>query len=158
MRKEKEKIQFQIIKSLEVYKEKAGFIFFDSPKSIPHSGIAQLDHNDLEVLQMKFDDKNWILITTKCLFISRDSAIERIEGLEIEKFEFVNLRNGRTKEKKSEFKNLSDYKKWLYSGDFEITTADKNISIVNLPNHDFGFCLFNGIKKLRFVSKKYDGF
>jgi hypothetical protein len=158
MKKEKEKIKTQIIKSLEVYKGGTGFDFFDSSNSTSKPKIAKLDENDLEVLLMKFDERNWILLTTKCIFISRDTIIERIEGLEIENFDFVNLKNGRTKEKASEFEKPGDYKRWLYSGDFEIIKTDKRASIVNLPNHVFGSCLLNGIKKLKFVSNKYEGF
>lgn len=156
MEKEKEKIRAQIIKSLEAYKGKIGIDFFNFSNSAFNQQLPILDDNDLEVVLLTFDDSNWILITTKCLFVSRDSIVERIEGKEIEAFNFKNVKNGRTKERALEFDDAVDFKKWLYSGDFEIVKKDRSTSVVNLPNHDFGFCLFNGIKKLKFVSNKYE--
>jgi len=157
LKKEKEKIRIQIIKSLEVYKGKSGFIFFDSSESNSQSIEVDLDDNDLEVLLMNLDESNWMLLTTKCLFIRQNGISNRINGIEIEGFEFLNLAHIRNKEKAAEFKNPGEFKSWLYSGDFKITKKDKTNIIVNLPHHDFGFCLFNAIKKLRFVTNKYEG-
>ncbi|AUC13851.1 hypothetical protein BTO06_01200 [Tenacibaculum sp. SZ-18] len=157
MRKEKEKIKTQIIKSLEVYKGKPRFNFFDSSDSNTRLNNVALDDNDLEVLLMDLGNSNWILLTTKCLFVRQNGIDNRINGIEIEDFKFLNLENGRNKEKAAEFKNPREYKSWLYSGDFKIIKKDNTEIIVNLPHHDFGFCLFNAIKKLRFVTNKYEG-
>ena len=157
MKKEKEKIRTQIIKSLEVYKGKSGFIFFDSSDSNPLSNEVALDDNDLEVLLMNLDESNWILLTTKCLFIKQNGISIRINGIEILGFEFLNLLHVKNKEKAAEFKIPGEFKSWLYSGDFKITKKDNTDVVVNLPHHDFGFCLFNAIKKLRFVTNKYEG-
>jgi hypothetical protein len=157
MRKEKEKIKAQIIKSLEAYKGKIGFDFFESSNSISKTEVVKLDENDTEVLLMNLTDSSWILLTTKCLFIWRNDSETRIDGVDIIKFEFLNLANGRSKEKAAEFKNPGEYKSWLYSGDFRIVRNNSTEVIVILPHHDFGFCLFNAIKKLQFVTKKYEG-
>ncbi|WP_291726304.1 hypothetical protein [Bernardetia sp.] len=155
MKKEKEKIRTQIIKSLEVYKGKLGFHFFDLPNSSFKSTEFVLDNNDIEVLLMDLGNSNWILLTTKCLFISQNGINNKIEGIEIQSFEFLNL-NNRHKRKADEFRNLAEFKSWLYSGDFKITKKHNAYVTVNLPHHDFGFCLFNAIKKLRFVTNKYE--
>ena len=158
MKKEKEKIRAQIIKSLEVYIGKTGFIFFNETDSNHQKLNVNLDNNDLEVLLMNLDESNWILLTTKCLFIWQNGLSHRINGIEIEEFEFLNLEHIRNKKKAAEFKNHGEFKSWLFSGDFKITKQDKTNVTVNLPHHDFGFCLFNAIKKLRFVTNKYEGF
>lgn len=157
MKKKKEKIRNQIVKALEVYKGKSGFSFFDSSDSNSWPTNVDLDDNDLEVLLMHLDNSNWILLTTKCLFIEQNGIVNRINGIQIEKFKFLNLENGKNEEKVAEFKNHEEYKSWLYSGDFKIITKDNTEVIVNLPHHDFGLCLFNALKKLRFVTNKYEG-
>lgn len=157
MKKEKEKIRSQIIKSIEVYRGKTGFVFFDSSDPVLQHGSVELDDNDIEILLMSLNISSWILLTTKCLFIYQNDSISRINGVDIKEFEFLNLLNGRSEEKASEFKNTTEYKSWLYSGDFRIVRNNETVVIVNLPHHDFGFCLFNSIKKLQFVTNKYEG-
>ena len=157
LKKEKEKIRNQIIKSLEAYKGKSGFIFFDLPDSKVQSTDTKLDNNDLEVLQMNLGGSNWILLTTKSLIISQSGIINRINGLEIDECEFVNLENGLSKEKAVEFETTGGYKSWLHSGDFKVIKKDNTSVLVSLPHHDFGFCLLKAIKKLCFVMNKYNG-
>ncbi|MEM6298227.1 MAG: hypothetical protein AAF740_06005 [Bacteroidota bacterium] len=153
-RKEKEKIRDQIIKSLEVYKGKDGFTFapFSSPTNV------KLCDNDTEVLLMKLNEDNWLLLTTKYLFVKQDGTIYNIDGDKITSFKFLNLKHRRNKEKMAEFDSRGEFKSWLYSGDFEITVESGVSVIVNLPYHNFGFCLFNAMKKLRFVTSRYEGF
>lgn len=67
LRKEKEKIKTQIIKSLEVYKGKPGFNFFDFSGCNTRPTNVALDANDLEVLLMDLDGSNWILLTTNTI-------------------------------------------------------------------------------------------
>ncbi|WP_375561781.1 hypothetical protein ACE193_04300 [Bernardetia sp. OM2101] len=157
MKKEKEKIKAQLIKSLEVYKKKLGFHFFDLPDSSFQSSEFVLDDNDVEVLLMDLGNSNWILLTTKCLFINQDNTINRVDGLEIEKFKFLNQEQGRRRRKALELKNHGEYKRWLYSGDFKIIKKDNTNVVVNLPHHDFGFSMYKIIDKLRFVTDKYEG-
>ncbi len=155
MRKEKEKIRTQITKSLEVYKNKNGFTFFELNKFDFEPYSFKLDNNDIEVLFMELNESDFILLTTKSLFIRQKNVETKIDGTEIDSFYFDNLK--KEKNKKTEFDNLTNFKSWLYSGDFRITTKDRNEKVVNLPHHDFGFCLFNAIKKLKFVTNKYVG-
>lgn len=157
MKKEKEKIRIQIIKSLEAYMGKPGFSFIDSSGSNSRVTDIDLDDNDLEVLLMDLGDSNWILLTTKCLFIEQNGIGNRINGIEIEEFKFLNRDNHRNKKKAADFKTPGEHKRWLYSGEFKIIKKDKSNVIVNLPHHDFGFCLFYAIKKLQFVTNKYEG-
>lgn len=157
MEKEKEKIKAQIIKSIGVYRGINGITFFDSSKFDFISKSLFIDNNDTEVLLIEINDSDWILITTKCIFIHQNNVTKRTNGIDIEKFEFVNLENGISKENRTEFENSAEYKKWLNSGGFRITKKDNNTQTVNLPNHDLGFCLLNTIKKLKFVSNKYIG-
>lgn len=156
-RKEKDKIRIQIAKSLDVYKGMEGFDFFDSSASSSTNELADLDDNDLQVLFMKLNNSNSILLTIKCLFIKQEESITRIDGGEIENVEFLNNTNKRSKAKASDFENLRHYKTWLYSGDFRISLKDKTEIVVFLPNHDFGFCLLKAIEKLKFITRKYEG-
>ncbi|WP_291727881.1 hypothetical protein [Bernardetia sp.] len=158
MKKEKEKIRTQLIKSLEVYREKAGFYFLDLPTSNTPPINVELDNNDVEVLFLALGSSNQILLTTKCLFIIKNGEISRVDGLDIREFNFMNVESGRNKETRDKFETLREYKSWLYSGNFKITKTDCTDIVINLPHHDFGFCLFNAIKKLRFVTEKYEVF
>lgn len=157
MEKAKGKIKAQIIKGLEAYKGNSCFIFFDDDHLHDQLSHIELDANDVAVLLMNLNDSDWILLTTKCLFIRQNGISHRINGFEIEEFKFLNVENGRSKEKIAEFRSLVAYKSWLYSGNFKITRTDYTEVIVKLPHHDVGFCLFNAIKKLRFVATKYVG-
>lgn len=157
MKKEKEKIRTQITSHLKVYKGKTGFNFFDSPESSFQSSEFVLDDNDIEVLLMDLGNSNWILLTTKCLFVRQNGTINRINALEIEDVKFLNQENSKSKAKKIKFKSPKEQKSWLYSGDFKIIKADNTNVIANLPHHDFGFCLITAITKLRFVTNKYEG-
>ena len=80
-----------------------------------------------------------------------------MDGKDILKANFVNVIEGRTKEKREEFKKAGEYKLWLYSGDFRIVKQDGTREEIYLPHHDFGFCLLIVIKKLQFITRKYEG-
>jgi len=149
---EKEKIRTQIVKSLKAYRDQDGFEFFD--KSNSNSGLhnSNLDNTGLEVLLMRINHSDWILITTENLFINLNDSITKIKGVEIDKVEFLNRQN---KVKLAEFKEVGKMKKCLNSGDFRITKKDKIDFVVNLPHHEFGYCLIKAIRKLKFVLNKY---
>ena len=155
MKKSKEKIRNQIIKSIEVYKGKDGVVFYDSGNECEN--IVELDANDLVVMKMNLDINSCLILTTKCLFVIKNESVIRINGNEIEEFNFLNHKKSKGVETIKEFNNPAEYKSWMYSGDFIIIKKDKTKIIVNLPNHDFGFCLLNAIKKLQFVTNKYEG-
>lgn len=157
MEKEKGKIRAQMIRSLEAYRGKPDFTFFDAPNAEHQLGHIQLDDNDLEVLQMNLSDSSWILLTTKCLFIHQNEINNRINGPEIKDFYFLNRAYARNKKKMPEFENPAGFKSWFHSGDFKIVKNNDEEIMVNLPHHDFGFCLLKAIDKLRFVSKRYIG-
>jgi len=155
LKKEKEKIKTQIIKSLEAYKENSGFVFFDLPESNTLLIDFDLDDNELPVLQMNLNDSDKILLTTKSLFIRQNEICYKIDGIDIDTCKFMNLDNYKNKKIAVELKKTRAFKSWLYSGDFKIIIKNKTEVVVNLPHHDFSICLFNAIKKLQFVTHKY---
>jgi hypothetical protein len=157
LKKEKEKIRAQMIKALSAWRGKSGFDFFDSSNRDFKPLSIDLDDNEIEVLLMNLNDISWILLTTKCLHIRQNKSIIRLEGGDIEKFEFLNQANEKAMEQVPEFTSSGEYKSWLFSGDFSIEMKNETSLVVYLPHHDFGYCLFNAIRKLQFVSKKYEG-
>lgn len=158
MIKEKEKIRAQIIKALEVYKGERGFDFFDSSIPTMKSGLFTLDQNDIEVLLMTINRSNKILLTTKCLFIIQKSNWTRIEGHEIDDFELMSLIEINPEENDpAVIRMYKIYKLRRHKGYFRIIKKDGSFHEIYLPKRDFVYCLSSAIKKLQFVTKKYQG-
>lgn len=156
MKKEKEKIRLQFIKALEAYRGVKGVFFYNNSYLKLEPESYKIDDNDIEVLKMKLDDSSWILITTKCLFLKKNESIKRIEGTQIESFDFVNVVERNIKGTFSWFRKRKIHKQVSFTGDFRIIMKDKSFVIIDMPYHEFGLCLYKALKKLQFVVNNYN--
>ncbi|MBS3993009.1 MAG: hypothetical protein KGZ87_04755 [Bacteroidetes bacterium] len=157
LKKDKFKIRNQLIKAVEAYKGIDGFTFFDTVDWLHRPKELKLDQNDTEVLLMNLSKTAWILLTTKCFYIGQDDTIIRINSSDIEDLEFENQKRSFDRQEAYKYSRLESYTQWSFSGILNIETKNKRTIKVNLPNHNFGVCLVNALRRLRFVTEKYEG-
>jgi len=157
LKKAKEKIRLQIIKTVEPYRGKRRIKFFDSNTSPSQPQLELLDNNELAVIEIKLDKANLVLLTTKRIFLIRKDSIIKIEGHQIESFEFLDLIDA------IKMENLTWWKKKFiqaklnsHTGKFGIIESDGTIHELVLKKRNHTYCLSNSITRLQFVSRKYE--
>jgi len=155
--KEKEKIRTQISKGLEVYRDDKGFLFFDASDRTFNNDLISLDENELEVLLMTIKRSTKILLTTKCLFLLQKSQWTRIEGNEIDDFELMSMLDANPEENDPAIiRAYKIYKLRRQKGYFRILKKDGSFYEIYLPKREFVYGLTDAIKKLQFVTRKYE--
>ncbi|TCI90592.1 hypothetical protein [Tenacibaculum sp. M341] len=157
--KSKKKIRDQILTHLKLYNNKRGILFFDNPKNTLDENIS-LENNEIEVLLIKLSKRKKVLITTKHVFIINQSTIIKIQGKEIYRFDYMlfeNLEETIKNSSKLQLK-LIQLKLYFRIGDYRIINKDGSFNQIKITKTKFADCLSEAIKKLVFVTNKYDSF
>ncbi len=155
--KSAEKIKLQLIKSMGLYRTKKKCYFFDTSSASQKMHNFEIDHDDLEVALISINRSTFILLTTKSLFLERSGSVQRINGTDIQDFESVNFVESHPNEHDS--KRTIFYKKYRmrrHTGNFRITKNDGTFIEVYLSKRYLTHCLSEAVKKLQFVSEKYN--
>ncbi len=157
--KSKEKIRDQILTRLRLYNNKRGIVFFDNPKNTLDENIS-LENNEIEVLLIKLSKRKKVLVTTKHVFIINQSTIIKILGKEIDRFDYMlfeNLEETIKNSSKLQLK-LIQLKLHFRIGDYRIISKNGSFNQIRITKTKFADCLNEAIKKLIFVTNKYDSF
>lgn len=156
MKKKKEDLRNQILTKVKSYRNKRGIHFFNKPVSKSRNKSHTIDDNDIEVLLIRLNKSKKILVTTKYLFLINKSTTIKIEGKEIDRFdymEFINL------QKASEIKQIYlKFKIGYRIGDYRIVKKDGSYIEINFRKTKLADCLNDCIKKLKFIANKYEGY
>lgn len=157
-KKKKEDIRTQILKKVKYYRKNRGILFFDESTPLIGKESYTIDSNDIEVLMIKLNRSKKILITTKCLYIIDRSDVTRVDGLEIEGYDYMPFDNYEFFIDKSLFRRLyNKYQLKRHIGDLRIKKRDGSFIDVYLSRRNLFYCLSASITMLQFVTKKYEG-
>ena len=157
LKKKKEDIRNQILKKVKDYRNKKGIIFYDDTKKQLRHNIA-LDDNELEILLIKLKRSKHILLTTKSIYFLDKESIKKIDGQEINRFDYMEFVNGeKIIEGSSSLKIfLLRFKMRYRIGHYRIIKNDGRYIEVSIWKTRFADCLNASIKKLKFVANKYE--
>lgn len=143
------------------FRQEKTFLFEDDtlfPSNLNSKNYV-LDENDIEVLLITIKKSKQILITTKCIFIIDKEKTIRINGDEIINFYFkyFDVMDEKFEESSCIYKKYMQYKVNRHVGDFRFTKIDGTFVDVYLSKRSIAYLLYDAIKRLQFVSRKYEG-
>lgn len=156
MKKDKEQIRRQLSLSLKSYTTIKDFDFYsDQNFYLNHTNVT-LDNNELEVVLITLNENDKILISTSRLHFISKTKVDCLLIHKIDNFGFLRVLETLSNEATKQLSSLSECKNWLTSGIFRIYKKDTSFIDVNIPNSNIGFGLAQAIKKLQFLTGKYE--
>ncbi|MFD0991654.1 hypothetical protein [Tenacibaculum geojense] len=155
--KKKENIREQILLKIKHYENSRGITLFDKSDNLAEKNL-NLENNELEVVLIKFNKKEKILLTTKNIYYFDKNNFRKIAGENIDRFDYLEFINGeKIMEEKSRIKIFFLRMKMRFRiGTYRI--VEKNDSFIELKiwKTNYADCLNNGIKRLKFIGTKYE--
>ncbi len=159
-KKSKEDIRDQILTKARYYRNYRRIHFFDNTIPTPKYESYVVDGNEMVVLLIRFSRSKKILVTTKYIIIISKRATIKIHGDEIDRYDYMeHINYGETYETASYLKlKYFRFKIMFRIGKYRIVKKDGSHVDLFFKRAKYPDCLNECIKKLKFVTHKYESY